>query len=195
MHRLYGDFEHAERDYREASRHGYDPMPGLALLQLARGNGRAAAVMTAGAYRTWRRSVATGAAGGRSRNIPIHGRFRGCPRAADELSAIAGPSTSQVLQAMAAKATGRCVEAGDVAAALVELRTAARTWQSLHMPYDAARTALLVGLACAALGDQTGAEVEFDYARDIFTKLGATPDLERANALMGGLADGVHPRD
>ena len=30
LHRLYGDFEHAERDYREASRHGYDPMPGLA---------------------------------------------------------------------------------------------------------------------------------------------------------------------
>ena len=97
---------------------------------------------------------------------------------------------------MAATATGSvALAAGDVTAALVELRTAARTWQSLHMPYDAARTALLVGLACAALGDQTGAEVEFDYARDIFTKLGAAPDLERANALMGGLADGVHPRD
>ena len=45
MHRLYGDFEHAERDYREASRHGYDPMPGLALLQLARGDGVGAAAM------------------------------------------------------------------------------------------------------------------------------------------------------
>ena len=108
---------------------------------------------------------------------------------------IAAASTSQVLHAMAATATGSVlIGAGDVAAALVELRNAARTWQSLHMPYDAARTALLVGLACAALGDKNGAEVEFDCARDVFTKLGAVPDLERVNALTAGLADGVSPR-
>ena len=197
MHRLRGEFEQAEEHYRRASRCGHDPMPGVALLQLARGNGPAAAA-------TIQRAL-TESGGGRARPALLAaavetfrstGDFAAARSAAEELSGIAGASTSQVLQAMAATATGSVsLAAGDVAAALVELRTAARTWQSLHMPYDAARTALLVGLACAALGDQTGAEVEFDYARDIFTKLGAAPDLERANALMGGLADGVHPRD
>ena len=196
MHRLRGEFEQAEEGYRRASRCGHDPMPGLALLQLARGDG-------AGAAATIQRAL-TESGGGRARPALLAaavetfrstGDFAAARTAAEELSGIAGASTSQVLQAMAATATGSVsLAAGDVAAALVELRTAARTWQSLHMPYDAARTTLLVGLACAALGDKAGAEVEFDCARDVFTKLGAAPDLERVNALTDGLADNVRPR-
>jgi DNA-binding CsgD family transcriptional regulator len=79
---------------------------------------------------------------------------------------------------------------GDAAAALVALRAAVRTWQSLPMPYDAARTAVLVGSACAALGDSAGAEMEFDCAADTFTRLGAGPDLERVNDLRRGRTGG-----
>jgi tetratricopeptide (TPR) repeat protein len=43
LHRLVGAFEEAESEYRHASRNGYHPMPGLALLQLARGDAGAAA--------------------------------------------------------------------------------------------------------------------------------------------------------
>jgi DNA-binding NarL/FixJ family response regulator len=68
---------------------------------------------------------------------------------------------------------------GDALAAVTELRTAASAWRSLHMPYDEARTAVLVGLACAAMGDRTSAALEFDNARDTFTELGAVPDLAR----------------
>ena len=191
LHRLYGDFEHAERDYREASRHGCDPMPGLALLHLARGDGVGAAAMIDRALREpgigQSRPALLAAA---VETFRATGDLAAARAAADELAAIAAGSSSQVLEAMAAQAAGSVlIAAGDVAAALVELRTAARTWQSLHMPYDAARASALLGLACAALGDQTGAEVEFDYARDIFAKLGATPDLERVNALSAGLAD------
>ncbi len=77
---------------------------------------------------------------------------------------------------------------GDVSAALAELRAAGRTWQTLHMPYDAAKASVLRGLACAALGDRTSAEMEFDTARETFTRLGALPDLERVNYLSAGLA-------
>src|SRR5262249_17454642 len=38
LHRLRGDDERAEAGYREASRHGRPPVPGLALLELRRGD-------------------------------------------------------------------------------------------------------------------------------------------------------------
>ena len=38
LHRLRGDFEAAEAAYRDASRGGYEPQPGFALLRLAQGN-------------------------------------------------------------------------------------------------------------------------------------------------------------
>ena len=43
LHRLRGQLAEAERCYRQASKHGRDPQPGLALLRLARGQGDAAA--------------------------------------------------------------------------------------------------------------------------------------------------------
>ena len=43
IHRLRGEFGAAEDAYREASRCGFEPQPGLALLRLAQGNGDAAA--------------------------------------------------------------------------------------------------------------------------------------------------------
>src|ERR671910_3331860 len=43
VHRLRGEFSAAEEAYRDASRYGWEPQPGLALLRLAQGNGDAAA--------------------------------------------------------------------------------------------------------------------------------------------------------
>src|SRR5215210_3738406 len=43
VHRLQGELVAAEEAYRDASRCGWDPQPGLALLRLAEGNGDAAA--------------------------------------------------------------------------------------------------------------------------------------------------------
>jgi DNA-binding NarL/FixJ family response regulator len=107
----------------------------------------------------------------------------------DELGALANRSTSPLLQATAAHANGSVLlGAGDVPAALAELRAAAHTWQALRMPYDAAKTTVLLGLACAALGDCTSARLEFESAAETFTRLGATPDVERLRSLSIGLA-------
>ena len=117
------------------------------------------------------------------------GDFTTARAAADELSALALRSTSPFLQAMVACANGSVLlGAGDVQAALAELRAAARAWQALRMPYDAAKTAVLLGLACAALGDCTSARLEFDSAAETFTRLGATPDVEHVRLLSLGLA-------
>jgi DNA-binding NarL/FixJ family response regulator len=57
------------------------------------------------------------------------------------------------------------------------------------MPYEAARTAVLLGLACAALGDQSAAMLELDNARATFTELGARPDVDRLAGLRGLLGE------
>ena len=191
MHRLLGDFERAEHDYRQAGRHSYDPMPGLALLVLARGDGRAAAAMT-------RRALHECPAGPRpallSSAVEIFcstGDFVAAAAAADKLSAIAARSSSAVLRAAAAQASGTVLLAtGDAPAALAQLRTAAQTWQALQMRYDAAKTSVLRGLACAALGDRASAEMEFDSARDTFIQLGATHDLAHLGSLSVDRAQG-----
>lgn len=187
LRRLLGDFDAAEAEYRLASRHGHDPMPGLALLELARGD-------AGGAASTIRRALAETTTplerpGLLAAAVDIRraaGDLPGAREAADELAAIASASSSAVLAAMASHALGAVLAAeGDPVGALVELRAAARGWQSLHMPYESARTAVVIGLACAALGDATAASLELDNARDAFAELGARPDLDRLAALIG----------
>jgi len=96
-----------------------------------------------------------------------------------------------VLGALAARAMGTVhLSEGDPSAALTHLRAAAAAWQHLRMPYEAARTAVLLGLSCAALGDGASAALEFANATDAFTELGANPDLDRLRSLTGGL--GAH---
>ena len=191
LHRLVGAFDDAESGYRQAARCGHHPMPGLALLDLGRGDVGAAA---AGIERALQE---THAAVQRPALLPAAveifraaGDLARARTAADELAAIAGGLPSTALAAMAAQAIGTVlVGEGDPAAALPELRAAATAWRSLHMPYDAARVAVQLGLACAALGDRTSAALEFDTARDTFTELGARPDLDRVAKLTGETGD------
>ena len=56
------------------------------------------------------------------------------------------------------------------------------------MPYEAARSRVLIGLACRELGDEEGAEMELDAADWIFGRLGAAPDRARAQSLSGKAA-------
>jgi DNA-binding NarL/FixJ family response regulator len=56
-------------------------------------------------------------------------------------------------------------------------------WQELDAPYEAARTRVLIALACRALGDEESAVLELDAARGVFADLGAKPDLARVDSL------------
>ena len=184
LHRLVGDLELAELAYRDASRHGYDPVPGLALLELDRGDVAAAAASIRRALQERQQPA---------QRLTLLAAAVEILRAADDLAgarAAAGELTersashpSPVLGAMAAHAIGAVlVDEGDAAAAIVRLREAARTWQALHMPYEHARTTVLLAQACAALGDRTAATLELDNARHGFAALGATTDLRRLDA-------------
>ena len=184
LDRLQGELDRAEAEYRAASRHGHDPVPGLALLELAQGD-------AGGASRTVARALQERRAGLErapllAAAVEIYraaGDVAGARVAADELASFSSFASSPVLSAIAAHAAG-CVLAaeGDFVAALRELRLAARTWQALRMPYDAARTAIEIAVACDALGDRCAASLERDNARSTFAELGARLDLERLGA-------------
>lgn len=191
LHRLVGAFGDAESEYRKAARHGHDPMPGLALLELMRGDAATAAAAITRALEEATGTVARppllAAAADIHRAL---GDLVAARVAADELSTVAAGRSSPVLDAMAAHAMGSVLLAeGDPAPALAGLRAAAATWKAMRMPYEAARTGVLLALACAAIGDQTSAAVEFANASETFAELGAQPDLDRLTALTAGSGD------
>lgn len=197
LHRLVGALDEAEAGYGRASRSGHPPMPGLALLELARGDTGAAA---AGIRRALReathpldRPELLAAA------VDIHradNDLAGARSAAEELAGIAAGAGSEVLDAMAAQATGAVLLGeGDPVQALTHLRAAAAAWQRLGMPYEQARVGILLGLSCAALGDRASARLEVDNAHRTFAALGARPDLDRLRGLTLGPDASTGPGD
>src|SRR6266498_634024 len=91
-----------------------------------------------------------------------------------------------MLRAITAHARGLVDLAEDDAqGALVALRQACGIWQELDAPYEMARTRVLIGSACRALGDEDSAALEFDTAIAVFERLGALPDLARVESLSG----------
>ena len=188
LYRLLGHAEWAAAAYRDASRLGHDPMPGLALLELARGQTAAASASIRRALREARTATERPALLSAAVDIFRASEDAVAARsAAEELSTTASASTSPVLEAMAAHATGTVlIVEGEPAAALEHLRSAAHAWCTLQMPYEGARTGVAIGLACAALSDGIAANLEFGNARETFHALGAQPDVDRLDAFTGG---------
>ena len=186
IHRLRGKLAAAEEAYREASRCGCEPQPGLALLRLAEGNDDAAAAAI-------RRVVGeTTEQLKRAGLLPAYveimlalGDVEEAHSACRELEEISARYGSTVLGAMSAQARGAVALAqGDARAALVALRHAWLVWQELEAPHEVARVRVLLGLACRALGDDDTATLELEAARGVFAQLGAAPDLVRVDSLV-----------
>lgn len=185
LHRLLGEFPLAEQAYREANHRGHEPQPGLALLRLAQGRldaAQAAIRRPAGEPQdplTRSRRLSARA------EIALAADDIADARAvSDELSGIAGAIDAPALRAAADVAKGWVLLADkDPATALQVLRQAWRAWQQLQAPHEGARTRVLIGLACRDLGDEDGAQMEFDAARWAFSALGAAPDLARVELI------------
>ena len=194
LERLLGDFEAAERAYREASHHGWDPQPGLAQLRLAQGRVDAA---TASIQRVLgettellKRAVLLPAC---VEIMLAAGDADAATVACLELEELAERFESAMLGAMVAYARGAVERArGDSTAALGLLRHALETWQELEAPYEVARTRELIGLACRALGDEEAASLELDAARTTFEELKAAPDAARVAASLAPAGTSRH---
>jgi DNA-binding CsgD family transcriptional regulator len=193
VHRLQGEFAEAEEAYRDASRLGWEPQPGLALLRLAQGNdGAAAAAIRRVAGETTDRLKRAGLLPAYVEITLAVGDAEEAHSACLELEEIAASHEGDMLGAMAAHARGAVdLAQGDARGALVALRRAREVWQALEVPYESARARALLGLACRALGDDDTAALDLEAARDVFARLGAAPDLARLDLLAGraGTAD------
>ena len=184
--RVRGDFAGAEEAYRQASLYGQSPEPGLARLRLVQRRHstaeRAIRRVLGQPLPRWRRADALAAC------VDIMLEVRATPAAraaANELAALAEETGAPMLRASSAFATGRVLLAeGDAAGALTALRSAWAGWQELEAPYEAARARVLMGVACRSLGDDDAAELELDAARRVLRRLGAAPELARADDLV-----------
>ena len=201
IQRLQGEFAAAEEAYRAASRLGFEPQPGLALLRLAQGNGAAAAAAIGRvADETEEPLKRAGLLPACVEIMLAVGDLEEARRASGELDAISETHASDLLRALAAHAGGAVALAeGDARAALGSLRRALSTWQDIEAPYEAARTRVLLGMACRRLGDDDAAALELEAARAVFEELGAGPDLTRVDSLVTSApsksAHGLSPRE
>lgn len=190
LHRLRGDFAEAEEAYRQASRWGRDPQPGLAQLRLAQGRLEAAAAAIRRVVDEAQDRLARAKVLAASVEIALEAdRTEDARVAADALVEIAAGLDAPLLDAVCAQATGAVLLAeGDVRAACDTLRRARSAWQRLEAPYEAAQVRVLIGIACRKLEDADTAEMEFDAARWVFQQLRAAPDLARVEKLSAEAA-------
>jgi len=193
LHRLQGEFAAAEEAYKEASRFGWEPQPGLSQLRLAQGRIEAAAA----AIRRVEGELTEPLR--RAALLPAYveimltvGNTDEARRGCRELEEIAGMYESAMLDAMVEYERGAVARAeGDERGALVALRRSWQLWQELEVPYEVARARVLIALACRAHGDEETAALELEAARSVFAELGASPDLARLDTLIAP----VEPRD
>jgi len=185
LHRLRGEPAEAEAAYREASRTGQDPQPGLALLRLEQGQVAAAFAAIRRALDEVHRPV------DRLRLLPAvveialaaH-ELDVAEQAAAELENAAAELGQPLREGAALHARGALQLASKQArAALPTLRQAWSVWQNAGVPYEAARVRVLIASACREVGDDDSAEIELDAARWVFEQLGAAPDLRRVAEL------------
>jgi class 3 adenylate cyclase len=189
-----GDLDGAAAAFDRAYELGHPAQPGLALLQLARGE-------IANAGKSIARAVAAtaGASGPadrltRARLLPAQvdialaaGDLETTRLAVEELETIATDYGRPLFRAGAMTARGELLLGEEKAAeATPILGQSWRLWQTTDLPYESARARLHYAEALAADGDPTTARRDILAARSTFERLGAALDLQRVEALLAG---------
>jgi class 3 adenylate cyclase len=188
-----GDLQGAADEFDRAYELGHDSQPGLALLQLARGEvdeasrsiERALAATQPGEGATDRAT--------RGRLLPAlvdiaiaRGDLEAAGRAVEELASIAAGYKQPLFEAGALTAKGELLLGEDrPSEASPILGRSWRMWLQSDIPYESARARLRYAEALAAEGDQETARRDLRAARAVFERLGATLDLQRVDELLG----------
>ena len=183
-----GDLVEAEEAFRQAHELGREPEPGLSMLRLAQGKVDSA---RAGIDRAIDDETIDDIR--RSRLLPAQVEIAltaedlGTARAAAErLESLAETFGTPPLKAAALRARGEIQQAqGDPAGAVQSFRRSWRLWTQSDLPYEAARTRMLLGVALRADGDEESGRREMQAARSAFERLGAVLDLHTAMELLG----------
>jgi class 3 adenylate cyclase len=188
-----GDLDAAAEAFDRAYEFGHDAQPGLARLQLARGE-------TDDARRSIDRALAAAAGTGGVGDRATRGRLlpaqvdialaardlETAKQAVEELEAIAADFERPFFQAGALTARGELLLGEEKASeASPVLGQSWRLWQTTDLPYESARARLHYAEALAAEGDAAAARRDLMAARSAFERLGATMDLKRVDELLG----------
>jgi class 3 adenylate cyclase len=198
VRRRMGDLDGAAEAFDRAYEHGHDAQPGLALLQLERGEieearrslGRAlAGTVTVGSgVKPGPKDNAT-----RARLLPAQvelaiatNDLEAARVAVEELESIAEDFDRPVFEAGALTARGELLLGEQKAAeASPLLGRSWRLWQTTDLPYEAALARLHYAEALAAEGDEATAKRDIRAARSVLERLGATREVQRADRLLG----------
>ena len=201
-----GDQPAAEDALLRAHSYGREPEPALSLLRLAQGRPTIASASIRQALDEPARQTFWAVAAGPEINrlillpaqVEIALAAADLPTAraaAEELASLADRFASPAGQASASWARGATqIAAGDPHGAIGALRRAIGQWRALDAPYDAAKAQLALADAYAASGDRETAALEAQTARAVFERLGATPDLRRADELLAAVHEVMESR-
>jgi class 3 adenylate cyclase len=195
-----GDLDGAAAAFDSAYELGHDAQPGLALLQLARGE-----VADAGRSIDRALAAAAGVGGGapdkgtRGRLLPAKidiaiaaGDLEAARAAVEELESIATDYARPLFQAGALTARGELLLGEErPAEASPVLAQSWRMWQASDLPYESARARLRYAEALTAEGDPGTARRDLLAARSTFERLGAALDVEHVDALLGAESAGA----
>jgi class 3 adenylate cyclase len=191
-----GDFDGAAQAFDQAYEYGDGAQPGLARLQLARGEISEARQSIARAL-----AVTTGDDGvpdraTRGSLLPAQveialaaGDVDTARQAVEELESIARDFDRPLFRAGALTAKGELLLGEQKPAdASPVLGQSWRLWQTSNLPYEAARARLRYAEALAAEGDTATARRDLLAVRAAFERLGATIDLRKVDELLGDAA-------
>lgn len=200
-----GDLTGAEAAFVEAHAAGWDPQPGLALVYLAQGRTEIAVALI--------REALENPPNVPSKELPPSGDLRRAPLldalveialavgdlddarvAAEELARVAERFRTKALVATADLSRGRVARAGgDLALARRCLEEAARGWNDVGAPYEAAVARMELGHVLGEEGNEERAALEFAAARTLFERAGAvnTASANRAPTVQGEPASQV----
>jgi len=190
-----GDIDAAEDAFRQATEMGVAPQPGLALVQVQRGNLRGAAL-------SLRRALADRSLQplDRAKLLPTQldvalllGDIETARKAAAELVEIAAIHSTPALLAAADAARASVGLADGVVGPAVEAAQRARTaYDGIDLVYESARMSLLLGELFLAEGDPDAGRVEVEAALAVFSDIGARPDADRAGRVLATVEPARH---
>jgi len=184
---LKGNYEGAEDAFRQAHERGHDPVPGLSLLRLAQGNGRAA-------QQTIERALGE-CPENRLRRAKLlvagiviaiaNGKLSAAEAAVEELSSLSKDFGCRAFEAHALMGRGALeLERGNNNIATPALREAWSMFNEMGFPYDAARARTLMAETYLKTGNKEDARLQLEAACKTFGRLGAKRNLEAAAEMI-----------
>jgi class 3 adenylate cyclase len=192
---LMGDLAGAETEFDKAYEFGYDPLPGQALLLLARGRADEAAQAL---QRSLDNDINRSNLITRLQLLPAQvvvalarDDVVTASQAAEEIQRLSDEFDQPVFQATALTARGElALHQGDITGAIRLLGEAWRKWHDVGIPYESAMARTALGRAHLDAGNVDLARKELVAARSIFEQLGAKPDLRLVEGILFSLDSG-----